>query len=75
MQFEPWHFAAMEDEGILDTHDGLINRVAKYLSHSPNSTIETEEFRDACYACSVNPDSFTQSDLNQLQRKLNEISR
>ena len=36
--------------------------------------IDTEEFRDACYAAGVDPDSFTQSDLDELQRKLNELT-
>ena len=60
--FKPWMFAAMEDEGYMDTSDGLINRVAKYLAKSPNDTIDTEEFRSACIACNVDPDYFTQSD-------------
>ena len=72
--FEPWMLAAMEDEGYMDTSDGCINRVAKYLACSPNETIDTAEFRSACIACNVDPDSFTQRDLNKLQRKLNEIT-
>ena len=66
--------AAMEEHGYTTTSDGLINRVAYYLANSPNDTINTEEFRRACYACNVDPDSFTQSDLNKLQRKLNKIT-
>lgn len=72
--FKPWMLAAMEDEGYMDTSDGLINRVAKYLAKSSNDTIDTAEFRDACIACNVDPDSFTKSDLDKLQRKLNEIT-
>lgn len=29
---------------------------------------DTDEFRRACYACNVDPDSLTQSDLNKLQK-------
>lgn len=72
--FKPWMLAAMEDEGYMDTSDGLINRVAKYLAKSPNDTIDTAEFRRTCIACNVDPDSFTQSDLDKLQRKLNKIT-
>lgn len=74
--FKPWMLAAMEDEGYMDTSDELINRVAKYLANSPNDTIDTAEFRSACIACNVNPDSFTQSDLDKLQKKfsLSEIN-
>ena len=71
--FKPWVLAAMEDEGYTDTSDGLINRVAKYLAKSSNDTIGTAEFRRACIACNVDPDSFTQSDLDKLQKKLNNV--
>lgn len=73
--FKPWMLAAMEDEGYMDTSDGLVNRVAKYLANSPNDTIDTEEFRSACISCNVDPDSFTQSDLDKLQNKLNKLTK
>ena len=53
------------DAGLLADHP---------LAGSPNDTIDTAEFRNACYRCGVDPDSFTQSDLEQLQRKLDQIS-
>ena len=74
MGYKPWHLAAMEDAGYMDTNDGLINRVARYLAKSPNDEINTAEFRRACFACGVDPDSFTQKDLEQLQRKLDQIT-
>lgn len=72
--FKAWQLAAMEDAGYMDTSEGCINRVARYLANSPNDTINTEEFRRACYACNVDPDSFTQSDLDKLQEKLNRLT-
>ena len=66
--------AMLEDYGLMDTNTGLINRVARRLTESPNNVIETEEFRSACLSSGVDPDSFTQSDLEQLQRKLNELT-
>lgn len=74
MAYKPWHLAAMEERGYMDTNDSLINRVANYLAKSRNDTIDTAEFRRACVACNVDPDSFTQSDLDKLQRKLYQIS-
>lgn len=74
MGYKPWHLAAMEEYGYPTTNTGLINRVAHHLAKSPNETIGTAEFRRACYACNVDPDSFTQSDLDKLQRKLNQIT-
>ncbi len=71
---EDWQLAMMEEYGLMDTNTGLINRVARALAESPNRTIESEEFRRTCYRCGVDPDSFSQRDLNQLQRKLNELT-
>ena len=73
MAYKPWHLAAIEDAGYMDTSTGLVNRVANYLAGSPNDTIDTAEFCRACVACNVDPDSFTQKDLEQLQRKLNQL--
>jgi len=72
--FKDWQLAMMEDYGLTDTNTGLINRVARRLAESPNDMIETDEFRSACLSCGVDPDSFTQSDFSELQRKLNEIT-
>ena len=72
--FKDWQLAMMEDYGLTDTNTGLINRVARRLAESPNDTIGTDEFRSACLSSGVDPDSFTQSDLAELQRKLNEIT-
>ncbi len=72
--FKAWELAAMEEYGQTDTDAGLVNRVARRLAESPNDVIDTAEFRSACRACGVDPDSFSQSDLDQLQRKLNEIT-
>ena len=48
--------------------------MARTLAKSPNDTSDTAEFRSACLASGVDPDSFTQSDLSQLRRKLDEIT-
>jgi len=74
MAFKAWQLAALEEYGYMDTDDGLINRVARRLAESPNDTIDTAEFRSACITSGVDPDSFTQNDLDKLQRKLNEIA-
>ena len=60
----------MESEGCMDTNEGLISRVENVLNDSPNEVIDTEEFLSACIGAGVDPDSFTQADLDSLQRKL-----
>lgn len=73
MSFKPWHLAAMEDAGLTDTNDGLINRVAYELAKSSNDEIGNEEFISACIKCGVDPYSFTSEDMEKLQKKLNRI--
>ncbi|MBQ3275921.1 MAG: hypothetical protein IJH47_02530 [Oscillospiraceae bacterium] len=72
--FKDWQLAAMEEYGQTDTDTGLINRVARRLADSPGDVIDTGEFRAACLSVGVDPDSFTQSDLDRLQRKLDRIT-
>ncbi|MGX8774278.1 MAG: hypothetical protein ACSW8G_04385 [Bacillota bacterium] len=67
---DPGFLAYMESEGMMDTNEGLIARVAKVLSESPNDVIDTDEFRAACASVGVDPDSFTQADLDRLQEML-----
>lgn len=73
MPYKAWQLAALEEYGYSDTNEGLTNRVARALAKSDNHTIDTAAFRQACIACCVDPDSFTQSDLNALQKKLNHF--
>ena len=68
---EPWILGAIEEAGYGDTNEALLNRVANHLAGSPNDVIDTSEFCSACITCDVDPDSFTQEDLEKLQRKLN----
>lgn len=72
MGFEPWQLGAMEEFGHMDTSSGLVHRVARALAKSSNDTLEEEEFRDTCIACGVDPDSFTENDLDQLRGLLND---
>ena len=67
---DPGFLGYMESEGCMDTKEGLIARVAKVLNQSPNDAIDTVEFRAACIQVGVDPDSFTQKDLDRLQQML-----
>ena len=72
MEYKAWYLAAMEENGYGTTRTTLVNKVARYLEKSDNDIIGNEEFIRACYACNVDPYSFTQSDFDLLQRKLND---
>lgn len=74
--FDPMMGAEMaraEELGLLDTSASLINRVAIELAASClPGPIQWEDFAAACDACGVDPHSFTDADLAQLERRLNE---
>lgn len=75
--FDPMMGAEMaraEELGLLDTSASLINRVANELTAiCPPGPIQWAEFADACYACGVDPHSFTDADLAQLEKRMNEL--
>ena len=62
----------MEEAGYFETNESLLNRVAKYLADNESNIIDTYMFHNACIACNVDPDSFTEKDLEILQLKLNK---
>ena len=68
MKFEPWMFAAMEEEGIMDTQDGHIHRVAKYIKNNGYTHVGNAEFIQICKACNVDPYSFDSSDIEKIER-------
>ena len=67
MKFEPWHLAALEDNGYGTTSEALVNRVANYLAKYGSDNIGDDEFIKACHVCNVDPYSLTQSDLDKIQ--------
>ena len=72
-RFEPWMFAAMEDEGIMDTRTGRINKVAKYLARQNLSYIGNGEFIQACHACGIDPYYFDQEDIDKIGRRIRDF--
>lgn len=61
----------MEEQGIMDTREGHINRVAKYLKENGSSNIGNDEFIAAYRECKVDPYSFDSEDLSEIEKKMN----
>ena len=70
--FEPWQLAAMDDAGYNGIREEHIDRVAESLLASGLTEIDRATFEHHCHKCGIDPDNFTQSDLDRLQEKLNE---
>ena len=54
--------------GITDMH---INAVASEILKTGLTLVSREDFNVACYRCGINPDNFTQDDLDALEERLN----
>lgn len=69
--FEPWQLGVLDEAGYNGIRDELIERVAESLLSTGLTEIDRGAFESHCYKCGINPDNFSQSDLDQLQLKLN----
>ena len=69
---EPWQLAAMDDAGYNGIRDEHIDRVAESLLATGLTEIDRSIFDYHCHKCGIDPDNFTQADLDRLQEKLNE---
>lgn len=72
MAFEPWHLAAMDEAGYNGIRREHLERVAREIEKLPQDVIDTDDFRTACRRAGVDPDNFTQSDIDALQTYFEE---
>lgn len=73
MPFEVWQLAAIDEYGYNEGRSSLIRQVAEYLVNHYSGTVGYEEFSESCSACSVDPDSFSQSDITKLNHILERM--
>lgn len=71
MGFEPWMLAAMDDAGFNGITDEHIRRVARDIQEIGQAYIDRQTFNRACFAVGVDPENFTQDDLDKLEEVLN----
>lgn len=72
MFYEPWMLAAMDEAGYNGIREAHIEAVAAELLGTGLTEIDEATFRAACRRCAIDPDNFTQSDLDELEAMLNE---
>jgi len=72
MGFEAWQLGLIDEAGYNGVCSEHITRVAEELRATGLSSIDRSTFENACYSCCIDPDNFTQSDLEELERALNE---
>ena len=69
--FQGWQLAAIDDAGYNGIRDEHIEKVARVIEDSGMSHVGNEEFAWACRKCGIDPDTFTQADVDRLGDRLN----
>lgn len=72
MAFEPWQLAMLDDAGYNGIRDDHIGRVTESLLATGLTEIDRATFDYHCHKCGIDPNNFTQDDLDRLQKRLNE---
>lgn len=70
--FEPWQLAAIDQAGYNGIRDEHIEEIANSLLSENLTDIDRDTFEYHCRKCGIDPDNFTQADLDRLQEKMNE---
>ncbi len=70
--FEPWQLGMIDAAGYNGINDGHIEKVAESLLSTGETEIDRSTFEHHCRINGINPSNFNQSDLDRLQKKLND---
>lgn len=70
--FEPWQLAMMDQAGYNGIREEHIEEVAQEILGMGISEVSRQDFDRACWNRNIDPNNFTQADLERLQEKLNE---
>lgn len=69
--FEYWELAMIDEAGYNGIRDEHIEKVAESIRASGEHEIDRRTFEYHCRKCFIDPDNFTQSDLDRLEEELN----
>lgn len=72
MGYKPWQLAAIDEAGYNGIRNEHIDKVARSLLSTGFTEIDRATFDYHCHKCGIDPNNFTQSDLDKLQDRLNE---
>ena len=69
--FNAWQLNAIDETGYNGIRDEHIEKVAESLLSAGLTEIDRDTFEHHCYLCGIDPDNFTDDDLDILQERLN----
>ena len=70
MMFEPWMLAMMDQAGYNGIREEHIEEVAQEILSMGISEVSRQDFERACWNCNIDPDNFTQENIDCLQERL-----
>lgn len=70
--FEPWQLGMIDEAGYNGIREEHLKKVAASLLSTGLSEIDKDTFERHCRKCGINPNNFSQADLDALESKLNE---
>ena len=70
--FEPWQLGLIDEAGYNGMRDEHIDRVADSILSTGLTEIDRSTFDHHCRRCSIDPNNFTQEDLDNLHNQLNK---
>lgn len=68
--FKPWELAAIDQAGYNGIRQNHIERLANSLRSTNCSEIDRTIFEYQCYINGIDPNNFTQADLDNLRKML-----
>ena len=71
MPYEPWMLAAIDHAGYNGIGQAHIEAVADQILSSGITQVSRADFDSACRRCGIDPNNFSQSDLDRLEQRLN----
>lgn len=71
MPIEPWMLAMMDQAGYNGIREEHIEEVAREILKMGITEVSYTDFDRACGRCGIEPNNFTQADLDALERRLN----
>lgn len=69
--FELWQLGMIDEAGYNGIRDEHIQKLANSLLAAGITEVDRATFEFHCSECGINPDNFTQTDLERLKEKLN----
>lgn len=70
--FEPWQLGMLDETGYNGIRDEHIEKISESLRSKRLTDISRTAFETHCYKCGIDPNNFTQEDLDELQKQLNK---